>query len=176
MEMHEPSIHGGVGLKLHMGSDSALLVLSSQAVTVKRSFRRKQPLQWGIAISMVVLPLLFAPAQANEHVSSPPQLPRDGWKDCAFNGKVMGCTDTQLENGLRIIWKDGISMTYRERPPRQAGDPIYLSDRLGGLWRREVLAQGNLILTNLGNGNRIFVPLRFACKPPLKGEVGYCHY
>jgi hypothetical protein len=148
---------------------------SFQAVTVKRIFWRKEKHQWAIAISMLIFPLLLAPAQANDPGSLPAQLPRDGWKDCAFNGQVIGCTDSQLENGLRIIWKDGISMIYKERPPLQAGDPVYLVDRLGGLWRREVLAQGNLILTNLSNGNRIFVPLRFACKPPLKGEVGYCH-
>jgi hypothetical protein len=51
-----------------------------------------------------------------------------------------------------------------------------LRDSLGGTWEREVLIQGNAVFTNPANGNRIFVPLRFPCKPPLKGEVGYCRY
>ena len=33
-----------------------------------------------------------------------------------------------------------------------------------------------VLLTNLGTGNRILIPLRYPCKPPLKGEVGYCRY
>jgi len=45
-------------------------------------------------------------------------------------------------------WKDGQSMTYRE---------------VSGKGRDT-------------SGNRIFVPLRFPCKPPLKGEVGDCRY
>jgi hypothetical protein len=50
-----------------------------------------------------------------------------------------------------------------------------LQDRYGGLWRRELLVQGNTMLTNLRTGNQILVPLRLVCRPPLKGEVGYCH-
>jgi hypothetical protein len=104
----------------------------------------------------------------------PPQIPRDQWKDCAFNDQVIGCIDQQLPTGLRILWKDGIQMTYTEKPPTLPGGVIYLRDTLGGLWRREILQQGNTILTNLTTGNRIFIPLRYPCKPPLKGEVGYC--
>ena len=71
--------------------------------------------------------------------------------------------------------------------PGQLGSPLQeaaaspaqaqtiLADRLGGLWRRQLLIQGNTLLTNLANGNRILVPLRFPCRPPLRGEVGYCH-
>lgn len=132
--------------------------------------------RWGIAISALLALLPVASAWAGDPRGSAPQIPRDQWKDCAFNGEVIGCSDTQLDNGLRIVWKDGFRMTYVERPPRQPGDPVYLVDTLGGLWRREVLAQGNTVLTNLANGNRIFVPLRFPCKPPLKGEVGYCRF
>jgi hypothetical protein len=101
---------------------------------------------------------------------------RDEWKDCAFNDRPIGCLDHQLRDGVHILWKDGLRMTYREQPPRRPGGAVYLRDSLGGLWRRQVLAQGNTVLTNVGNGNRIFVPLRFQCRPPLKGEVGYCHY
>lgn len=51
-----------------------------------------------------------------------------------------------------------------------------LKDRLGGLWQREVMIQGNITLTHRGNGNRIMIPLRLTCRPPLKGYVGYCSY
>jgi hypothetical protein len=112
-----------------------------------------------------------APAQA----APPPQQARDGWKDCAYNDVTIGCVDAPLADGIRIVWKDGLWMTYRKVPPRRTGDPTYLRDRLGGLWRRQVLAQGNTVLTNIQGGARIFIPLRFPCRPPLKGEVGYCH-
>jgi hypothetical protein len=35
-----------------------------------------------------------------------------------------------------------------------------LPDSHGGLWEREVLIQGNAIIRNTANGNRIVVPLR----------------
>jgi len=113
-------------------------------------------------------------ATALAQAAPPLQLARDGWKNCAFNDVAIGCVDTPLANGIRILWKDGLRMTYREVPPSRAGDPTYLRDRLGGLWRRQVLAQGNTVLTNIQGGARIFIPLRFPCRPPLKGEVGYC--
>jgi hypothetical protein len=108
--------------------------------------------------------------------AAPAQVARDGWKDCAFNGVTIGCIDKQLPDGLSLLWKDGLKMTYRQLPPAQAGRPVELRDQLGGVWRRQVLGQGNTVLTNEANGARIFVPLRFTCKPPLQGEVGYCHY
>jgi hypothetical protein len=108
--------------------------------------------------------------------SAPPQVARDGWKDCAFNGVTIGCIDKQLPDGLSLLWKDGLKMTYRQFQPAQAGKPAKLRDLLGGVWRRQVLGQGNTVLTNEANGARIFVPLRFTCKPPLQGEVGYCRY
>lgn len=105
-----------------------------------------------------------------------PQVPRDPWKDCAFNERLIRCIDTQLpDGGMRIVWIDGLRMSYRRQPEVRPGDPPYLIDTLGGVWRLEILAQGNILLTNLANSNRIFVPLRLTCKPPLKGEVGYCH-
>jgi hypothetical protein len=49
-------------------------------------------------------------------------------------------------------------MTYRLI---QEGFPFStLRDSLGGIWRREVLGQGNAVFTNTANGNRIAVPLR----------------
>ena len=108
--------------------------------------------------------------------SVPAQVARDGWKDCAFNGVTIGCIDKQLPDGISLLWKDGLKMTYRQLQPAQAGKPAELRDQLGGVWRRQVLGQGNTVLTNEANGARIFVPLRLTCKPPLQGEVGYCRY
>ena len=49
-------------------------------------------------------------------------------------------------------------MTYRLV---KEGFPVStLRDSLGGIWEREVLVQGNAVVTNPANGNRIFVPLR----------------
>lgn len=154
----------------------------------RRRCRREVPRPWAcLAASPLVLPLMLAagvvvgagmaaPARAKQPV--PPQIPRDGWKDCAYNDKPLACVDEQLPGGLKIRWKDGLSMTYREvsAKGKDASGSDLLRDRLGGIWRRELFVQGNITLTNEANGNRIFVPLRFPCKPPLKGEVGYCRY
>jgi len=132
-----------------------------------------------LAMALTLLgstPAMAQPTSTPLRERPAPQVARDGWKDCAYNDRPIGCVDRQLDDGVLILWKDGLQMTYRETPPRSPGGPAYLQDRLGGLWRREVLGQGNTVLTNLRTGNRIFVPLRFACRPPLKGEVGYCHY
>ncbi len=115
-----------------------------------------------------------APGQSQERI--PPQIPRDGWKDCAYNDRELACVDRQIPGGLEIVWKDGKRMSYRQIAERDDKGTDLLKDKLGGLWRRELYVQGNIVLTNEANGNRIFVPLRFPCKPPLKGEVGYCRY
>lgn len=112
-----------------------------------------------------------APEAAPEAV---PQIARDGWKDCLYNSQVIRCRDEQGEVQLRIVWIDGVRSSFRRLPPKRQGLPAYWGDRYGGLWRRELLPQGNTLLTHLGNGSRILVPLRFPCRPPLRGEVGYC--
>ncbi len=124
------------------------------------------------------LPLLLAVGAPALAQAIPPQIPRDGWKDCEYNDKPLACVDEQLPGGLKIRWKDGLSMTYQavSGKGKDASGSDLLRDRLGGIWRRELFVQGNITLTNEANGNRIFVPLRFPCKPPLKGEVGYCRY
>lgn len=113
-------------------------------------------------------------APSREATTTPAQIARDQWKDCQFNLQVIGCIDEHFSDGLRLIWKDGLRMDYRMVKTPQADERVVLKDRLGGLWRREVLVQGNVILTHLGNGNRIMIPLRLTCRPPLKGYVGYC--
>lgn len=132
----------------------------------------------GAVLATVGLGVLAAaaagPALAQQ--GQAPQIPRDGWKDCAYNEQDLACVDDQIPGGLQILWKDGQRMTYRKLPGKGAGGTDLLRDRLGGLWRRELFIQGNVVLTNTANGNRIFVPLRFPCRPPLKGEVGYCRY
>ncbi len=116
-----------------------------------------------------------APGGAQTPSPPVPQIPRDGWKDCVYNKDIIRCRDEQTADELRIIWVDGVRSRFVRRPPVRPGLPSYWGDRYGGLWRRELLPQGNTLLTNLGTGNRILIPLRYPCQPPLKGEVGYCH-
>jgi hypothetical protein len=132
--------------------------------------RKTSALALLLAVAGLVSFLTSVPASAQSaQEAGPPQIQRDGWKDCEFNLQVIGCRDQQLANyGLRIIWKDGLRMDYK-----LVGDDL-LRDTLGGLWRRQVLVQGNLLLKNTKNTNRILIPLRYTCKPPLKGQVGYC--
>lgn len=123
--------------------------------------------------------LVAAPAPSV--AASPPQVARDNWKDCSYNGEIIGCRDQQLPDGLRILWADGLKMTYINLGPlgavRADAEPSRaMRDQLGGLWRRELLIQGNTVLINTASGARIVVPLRFPCQPPLNGEVGYCRY
>lgn len=63
----------------------------------------------------------------------PPQITRHQWKDCEFNLQVIGCSDEQLADGLRITWKDGIRMEYRLARQLEAGNEAIHTDRLGGL-------------------------------------------
>jgi hypothetical protein len=83
----------------------------------------------------------------------------DTWKPCSFNDSPIPCRDSHSSDGtVRITWKDGQVMTYRLV---KQGFPIStLRDSLGGIWEREILAQGNAVFTNPANGNRIVVPLR----------------
>ena len=136
-----------------------------------------------LSLSLTALLAAAAPAVLPRELSqtqSPPQeapqIARDEWKDCLYNKEVIRCRDEQTADGLRIIWVDGVRTRLERRPPARPGLPSYWGDRYGGLWRRELLIQGNTLLTNLGTGNRILIPLRYPCKPPLKGEVGYCRY
>lgn len=48
------------------------------------------------------------------------------------------------------------------------------TDKRGGKWWLNSFPNGNQLWINEVTGNSIFVPLRAACQPPLKGNVGYC--
>lgn len=129
-------------------------------------------------ICALLIPVALMQVQPSRAENPPqllPQIPRDGWKDCYYNDEVIRCRDEQTADVLRILWVDGVRSRFERRPPARPGLPSYWGDRYGGLWRRELLVQGNTVLTNLATGNRIMIPLRYPCKPPLKGEVGYCH-
>jgi hypothetical protein len=136
-----------------------------------------------LSLSLATMIAAAAPAMRPGDLSqalSPPQeagqIARDDWKDCLYNKEVIRCRDEPTEDVLRIVWVDGVRTRLERRPPARPGQPSYWGDRYGGLWRRELLVQGNTLLTNLGTGNRILIPLRYPCKPPLKGEVGYCRH
>ncbi|MEB3266744.1 MAG: hypothetical protein VKN13_09045 [Cyanobacteriota bacterium] len=126
-------------------------------------------------MTSLILLLGGLPAAAGDPGSAP-QIPRDDWKDCTYNDRLIRCRDIQSDGQILILWVDGIRSSFRLRAPSRPDLPNYWVDRYGGLWRRQLFPQGNILLTNLGSGNRILVPLRFPCKPPLKGEVGYCHF
>lgn len=81
------------------------------------------------------------------------------WKNCRYNEMPIACRDSHSADGtICILWKDGKAMTYRLV---KEGFPVStLRDRLGGLWERQILAQGNAVFSNRANGNRIVVPLR----------------
>jgi hypothetical protein len=115
-------------------------------------------------------------SQAQSPPGAAPQIARDEWKDCLYNKEVIRCRDEQMADVLRIVWVDGVRTRLERRPRSRPGLTSYWGDRYGGLWRRELLIQGNTMLTNLGTGNRILIPLRYPCKPPLKGELGYCRH
>ena len=136
-----------------------------------------------LSLSLTAMLAAAAPAvlpgnlsQSQSPAQEVPQIARDEWKDCLYNNAVIRCRDEQSADDLRIIWVDGVRTRLERRPPARPGLPSYWGDRYGGLWRRELLIQGNTLLTNLSTGNRILIPLRYPCKPPLKGEVGYCRY
>ena len=86
------------------------------------------------------------------------------WKACSFQNVAIGCRDQHHRDGsVRILWQDGIVMTYQLVKP---GFPrSRLRDRHGHLWQREILLQGNAVFTNLTNGQRFVVPLRVESQP-----------
>lgn len=128
----------------------------------------------GVAALLLLAVAACEPLKAADGLEPVPQIARDRWKDCQYNRLLIRCRDQQEDDQLRIVWIDGVRSSFQRLPPKRSGLPAYWGDRYGGLWRRELLPQGNTLLTHLGNGNRILVPLRFPCRPPLKGEVGYC--
>ena len=136
-----------------------------------------------LSLSLATLLAAAAPAvlpgelsQAQNPPQAASQIARDEWKDCLYNKEIIRCRDEPTADGLRIVWVDGVRTRLERMPPSRPGLTSYWEDRYGGLWRRELLIQGNTMLTNLGTGNRILIPLRYPCKPPLKGEVGYCRH
>jgi len=100
-----------------------------------------------LALSLMALLVNAAPGRA------------EPWKNCSFNDSTIPCHDSHSPDGtVRIVWKDGKTMTYRLV---KEDFPIStLRDSLGGLWEREILVQGTAVFTNPANGNRIVVPLR----------------
>ena len=167
-----PLVRAGAQALLALVLASSTQASPTQASPIKVIPTRLSPIQVPSA------PALSAPAwnpparQLLAEAAPIPQIPRDNWKDCSFNDRLIGCQDRELPEGVRIDWRDGRSMTYQLI---REGFPLsLLRDRHGGLWQRELLVQGNGVYTNRANANRIVVPLRFPCKSPLVGEVGYC--
>ena len=100
-----------------------------------------------LALSLMAMLVNAAPGRA------------ETWKNCSFNDSTILCRDSHSPDGtVRIVWKDGQTMTYRL--VKEDFPTSTLRDSLGGLWEREILVQGNAVFTNPSNGNRIVVPLR----------------
>ena len=64
-----------------------------------------------------------------------------------------------IERSLYIEWEDGVKETYSLIRKDAFYRKIY-EDSRGGIWEYWLGAQGNERLTNLVNGNEIYVPLR----------------
>jgi len=105
-----------------------------------------------------------------------PQIPRDQWKDCYYDQTMEPCSDRRSDDDIQITWRLRQPMTFRFQPTVPIGGGRLFRDGKGHLWKELLLPQGNFILTNVKSGTEIFVPLRFPCKPPLIGEVGYCRH
>ncbi len=105
-----------------------------------------------------------------------PQIPRDKWKDCYYQQSKEPCYDRRIQNGIQIIWKSRSPMTFllQSVNPHHGGRTY--RDMGGNLWKESLLPQGNIVLSKNNGSVEIFVPLRFPCKPPAIGEVGYCRY
>ena len=80
---------------------------------------------------------------------------------CYYNGKKIGCSwrFSDVERSLYIHWKDGVKEAYKLIRKDAFYRKIY-EDSRGGIWEYWLGAQGNERLTNLVNGNEIYVPLR----------------
>ena len=107
-------------------------------------------------------------------VNAPAQLMAEPWKTCWFNDQPMGCRDQHhVDGSVTIHWWDGLAMTYS--PVQESFPRSTLRDPLGGLWQREVLAQGNAVFTHAQNGNRIMVPVRvdegLGCPAAVRAQV-----
>ena len=80
---------------------------------------------------------------------------------CYYNGKKIGCSwrASDVERSLYVEWEDGVKETYNLIRKDAFYRKIY-EDSRGGVWEYWLGAQGNERLTNLVNGNEIYVPLR----------------
>lgn len=113
------------------------------------------------------------------------QIPRSGSYpyDCEYNQKAIKCSG--FKNN-QIKWEDGVVTTIwlvrpatdldnrklRSKGLAQASS-LY-TDKRSGRWWLNSFPNGNQLWINEVTGNSIFVPLRAACQPPLKGNLGYC--
>ena len=83
---------------------------------------------------------------------------------CEYNDKrIADCHFHMSKKGLKIVWSDGVSESYKLMSGENHGTQKTYVDKRGGIWEFILYPQGNVSLTNVNNGNRIFKPLR-GCK------------
>lgn len=78
---------------------------------------------------------------------------------CYYNGKRIDCNFMTTHNSLAIEWSDGLKESYSLVSQRDLAFKTFKDER-GGIWKWVLHAQGNISLTNAGNGNIILIPLR----------------
>ena len=82
---------------------------------------------------------------------------------CEYNDKrIADCHFHMSKKGLKIVWSDGVSESYKLMSEENHGTQKTYVDKRGGI-QIHPYPQGNVSLTNVNNGNRIFKPLR-GCK------------
>ena len=80
---------------------------------------------------------------------------------CEYNDKrIADCHFHMSKNELMIEWSDGVSESYKLISEEHHGTQKTYVDKRGGIWEFILYPQGNVSLTNVKNGNRIFKPLR----------------
>ena len=83
---------------------------------------------------------------------------------CEYNDKrIADCHFNMSKKGLKIVWSDGVSESYQLMSEETHGTQKTYVDKRGGIWEFILYPQGNVSLTNVNNGNRIYKPLR-GCK------------
>ena len=118
------------------------------------------------------------------------QIPRRGDYafDCAFNDRPIPCSG--YRNGI-IRWADGtttkiwfLRYATNEDKARMSTKKIVqlapydraalYTDSRRGIWIQILIPNGNTQWINEATRNKIFIPLRATCQPPLRGQIGYC--
>ena len=114
---------------------------------------------------MKLFTIVILVAIAAVSASAEPASANNGAESCCeYNNKrIADCHFHMSKKGLKIVWSDGVSESYQLMPEENHGTQKTYVDKRGGIREFILYHQGNVSLTNVSNGNRIFKPLR-GCK------------